>query len=84
MARKTTNQFGYRTVDFRSGDSFCSAWLYMPAPDGDVRLYNAGHFEFYLGEAFEQLVANQTEFFFSHRQPAPAPSAPSEQTVTDG
>ena len=84
MARKTTNQFGYRTVDFRCGDSFCSAWLYLPSPDGDVRLYHAGHFDFYLGEAFEQLVADQTEFLVSHLQPSPAPSGPSEQTVTEG
>jgi dienelactone hydrolase len=54
------------------------------APHGDVRLYDAGHFEFYLGEAFEQLVADQTEFLVSHLQPTPAPSAPSEQTVTEG
>ena len=84
MARKATNQFCCRTVDFRSADSFCSAWLYLPAPDGDVRLYHAGHFDFYLGEAFEKLVADQTEFLVSHLQPAPAPSGPSEQTVTEG
>ena len=54
------------------------------APHGDVRLYDAGHFDFYLGEAFKQLVTDQTEFLVGHLQPAPAPSAPSEQTVTDG
>ena len=36
------------------------------APRGDVRLYDAGHFEFYRGEAFEQLVTEQTEFLVSH------------------
>ncbi|WP_327097641.1 alpha/beta fold hydrolase [Nocardia vinacea] len=40
------------------------------APRGDVRLYDAGHFGFYLGEAFEQLVADQTEFLVRHLQPA--------------
>lgn len=52
------------------------------APRGDVRLYDAGHFDFYLGEAFKQLVTDQTEFLVSHLQPQPAPSAPAEQTVT--
>jgi fermentation-respiration switch protein FrsA (DUF1100 family) len=54
------------------------------APHGDVRLYDAGHFEFYLGEAFNQLVTDQTEFLVSQLQPAPVSSAPSRPTVTDG
>jgi hypothetical protein len=54
------------------------------APRGDVRLYAAGHFDFYLGEAFEQLVAEQTEFLVSHLQPMSASSAPSALKVTDG
>ncbi|MFE9320655.1 alpha/beta hydrolase [Nocardia sp. NPDC052278] len=41
------------------------------APRGDVRLYDAGHFDFYLGEAFEQLVTEQTAFLVRHLQPAP-------------
>jgi uncharacterized protein len=36
MARKATNQSSRRTVDFRSGDSFCSAWLYLPAAVSDT------------------------------------------------
>jgi pimeloyl-ACP methyl ester carboxylesterase len=40
------------------------------APRGDVRLYDAGHFDFYLGEAFQRLVTEQTEFLVSHLQPA--------------
>jgi dienelactone hydrolase len=40
------------------------------APRGDVRLYAAGHFDFYLGEAYQQLVADQTKFLVSHLQPA--------------
>lgn len=43
------------------------------APHGDVRLYDAGHFEFYLGDAFQQLVADQTEFLIRHLQADPAP-----------
>jgi dienelactone hydrolase len=54
------------------------------APRGDVRLYDAGHFDFYLGEAFNQLVAEQTEFLVRHLQPAPASSSSSKPTVTDG
>lgn len=54
------------------------------APHGDVRLYDAGHFEFYIGEAFKKLVADQTEFLVGHLRPAPASSAPSRPTVTEG
>lgn len=32
------------------------------APRGEIRRYGAGHFEFYGGEAFEQLAADQTQF----------------------
>ncbi|WP_319456454.1 MULTISPECIES: alpha/beta hydrolase [unclassified Mycobacterium] len=54
------------------------------APHGDVRLYAAGHFDFYLGDAFEQLVSEQAEFLVSHLQPTPVSSAPSGLTATDG
>ena len=54
------------------------------APRGDVRLYAAGHFDFYLGEAFEQLVADQTEFLVSHLQPKRASNATSELTGSEG
>jgi len=47
------------------------------APRGDVRLYPFGHFEFYLGEAFQQLVRDQTEFLVAHLSPAPQPHSPS-------
>ncbi|WP_406442697.1 alpha/beta fold hydrolase [Streptomyces sp. NBC_00631] len=40
------------------------------APRGDIRHYDAGHFDFYFGKAFEQLVADQTEFLVSHLKPA--------------
>ncbi|MBA4284987.1 MAG: alpha/beta hydrolase [Xanthomonadaceae bacterium] len=41
------------------------------APHGEVKLYSAGHFAFYLGEAFEQLAADQTQFLTRHLLAAP-------------
>jgi uncharacterized protein len=32
------------------------------APRGEIKRYDAGHFDFYLGEAFEALVCDQVEF----------------------
>ena len=32
------------------------------APRGEIKRYDAGHFDFYLGEAFEALVHDQVEF----------------------
>ncbi|MCZ8381128.1 alpha/beta fold hydrolase [Mycobacterium sp. CPCC 205372] len=36
------------------------------APRGEIKHYDAGHFEFYRGEPFEQLVTDQTEFLTRH------------------
>ena len=36
------------------------------APRGEVRLYPEGHFDIYVGEAFERVVADQIEFLRSH------------------
>lgn len=36
------------------------------APRGEIRTYDAGHFDIYLGEAFEAVVADQTEFLTRH------------------
>lgn len=36
------------------------------APQGEIKLYEAGHFAFYLGDAFEQLVSDQTRFLTRH------------------
>lgn len=41
------------------------------APHGEVKLYSAGHFAFYLGEAFEQLVSDQTQFLTKHLLDSP-------------
>jgi dienelactone hydrolase len=42
------------------------------APRGEIKTYDAGHFEFYLGETFEQLAADQVEFLTRHLKPSPA------------
>lgn len=54
------------------------------APRGDVRLYEAGHFDFYLGKAFEQLVADQTDFLVSHLKPTPVRGGSSGLTAAKG
>lgn len=40
------------------------------APHGEIKRYDAGHFAFYLGEPFEQLVTDQVEFLTRHLKPA--------------
>jgi poly(3-hydroxyalkanoate) synthetase len=45
------------------------------APHGEIKTYNAGHFDFYVGEPFEALVRDQTEFLTRQLNPAPARSA---------
>ncbi len=40
------------------------------APRGEIKRYDAGHFDFYLGEAFEALVHDQVEFLTRHLHPA--------------
>jgi uncharacterized protein len=53
------------------------------APHGDVRLYGAGHFDFYVGDAFNQLVADQTAFLVDHLKPACAPDGASGLIVAE-
>ncbi|MDQ4114808.1 MAG: alpha/beta fold hydrolase [Actinomycetota bacterium] len=36
------------------------------APRGEIKRYDAGHFDIYLGEPFETVVADQTEFLTRH------------------
>jgi alpha-beta hydrolase superfamily lysophospholipase len=50
------------------------------APRGEVRRYDAGHFDIYVGELFERAVADHVDFLRRHvalagaaRPPAPAP-----------
>jgi dienelactone hydrolase len=42
------------------------------APRGEIKRYDAGHFDFYLGEPFEELVHDQIEFLVRHLRPAEA------------
>ncbi|MDV7269041.1 alpha/beta hydrolase, partial [Rhodococcus oxybenzonivorans] len=46
------------------------------APQAEIKTYDAGHFDFYLGEPFEALVRDQTEFLTRHLDAAPATPAP--------
>lgn len=43
------------------------------APHGEIKLYSAGHFDFYLGEPFEQLASDQTQFLTRHLLGSPSP-----------
>lgn len=40
------------------------------APFGEIKRYDAGHFDFYLGEPFEALVRDQVEFLSRQLRPA--------------
>jgi uncharacterized protein len=42
------------------------------APRGEIKRYDAGHFDFYLGEPFEALVRDQVEFLTRQLQPTRA------------
>jgi uncharacterized protein len=44
------------------------------APLGEIKRYDAGHFDFYLGKPFEALVRDQTEFLTRHLQPVGRPA----------
>ncbi len=39
------------------------------APKGEVKIYPEGHFEIYLGEAFERVIADQLAFLHRHVPP---------------
>ncbi|KXF53946.1 alpha/beta hydrolase [Rhodococcus sp. SC4] len=46
------------------------------APQGEIKTYDAGHFDFYLGEPFEELVHDQIDFLTRHLDPAPTTPTP--------
>ena len=46
------------------------------APRGEITRYDAGHFDFYIGEAFEALVRDQVEFLTHHLHPAHTAGSP--------
>jgi hypothetical protein len=43
------------------------------APRGEIKTYDVGHFDFYLGEPFEALVRDQIEFLTRHLAPVGKP-----------
>lgn len=45
------------------------------APRGEIKRYDAGHFDFYTGKAFEALVRDQVEFLTRQLRPTPATKA---------
>jgi dienelactone hydrolase len=45
------------------------------APRGELRRYDAGHFDIYVGMTFELVVADQVEFLRRHLRPAAKPAA---------
>lgn len=51
-------------------DSVAPAWAAVKyaarAPRGEIRLYDAGHFDIYLGTYFEQFLADQIDFLNTH------------------
>jgi hypothetical protein len=45
------------------------------AAGADVRGYDLGHFDIYVGEGFEQVVADETAFLVRHLAPVEVPAA---------
>jgi fermentation-respiration switch protein FrsA (DUF1100 family) len=39
------------------------------APRGEIKTYDVGHFDFYVGEAFETVISDQVEFLTRHLAP---------------
>jgi uncharacterized protein len=52
------------------------------APRGEIKRYDAGHFDFYLGEPFEVLVRDQVEFLTRHLHPARTAGQPTRRRIT--
>lgn len=44
------------------------------APHGEIKLYPEGHFDIYVGNAFERVVADQLRFLSTHVPVAPTDS----------
>jgi alpha/beta superfamily hydrolase len=42
------------------------AWVGQQAPKGEVKHYDAGHFDFYHGDTFEKVVKDQIDFIRTH------------------
>jgi dienelactone hydrolase len=52
------------------------------APRGEIKRYDAGHFDFYIGEPFEALVRDQVEFLTRHLHPARTAGQPKRRCIT--
>jgi pimeloyl-ACP methyl ester carboxylesterase len=52
------------------------------APRAEVRLYPEGHFDIYLGDAFERIVSDQIDFLHRHVPANPTSPAPTQQQET--
>jgi dienelactone hydrolase len=52
------------------------------APWGEIKRYDAGHFDFYIGEPFEALVRDQVEFLTRHLHPAQTAGQPTRRRTT--
>src|ERR1700752_1711428 len=52
------------------------------APRGEVKLYPEGHFDIYLGDAFERTVSDQIDFLHRHVPVNPIPASPTQQQET--
>ena len=52
------------------------------APRGEIKLYPEGHFDIYLGEPFERVVADQIRFLTNHVPPANAHSNSNSASTT--
>ena len=52
------------------------------APRAEVRLYPEGHFDIYLGDAFERTVSDQIDFLHRHVPVNPIPASPTPPQET--
>jgi len=52
------------------------------APRGEVKLYPEGHFDIYLGDAFERVLSDQIDFLHRHAPVNPTSQAPTQQQET--
>jgi hypothetical protein len=49
------------------------------APRGQVKLYPEGHFEIYVGDAFERVIADQLDFLEKNLRPVTMQNAPRDE-----
>ena len=49
---------------------------------GEIKRYDAGHFDFYVGEAFDALARDQVEFLSRHLRPARTAGLPAPRRIT--